>query len=293
MNIEAFYDARTWTLTYLVWDPATRDAVIIDSVLDYDPVRVRVYDESIRKVEARLDELGLTLRWVLDTHAHADHLTGAGVLRRRRGAPIAIGVRITEVLSFFKGVFDLGDEVPADGSQFDRLLADGDVLEAGSIVIRAYATPGHTPACTSYLIGDALFTGDAIFMPDQGTGRCDFPNGSAAQLYDSIQKIYALPPSTRIFVGHDYQPGGRALKYETTVAEERTGNIQLKAETARDTFVEWRLARDKTLNLPNLIYQSLQVNVRAGRLPPAGPNGLRYLKMPMNVFDGPMPEEAL
>ncbi|MCB9686316.1 MAG: MBL fold metallo-hydrolase [Alphaproteobacteria bacterium] len=288
MNIETFFDPRTWTLTHLVYDPVTKDAAVIDPVLDYDPIRVKVYDDSVKKLEARIAELGLKLHWVLETHAHADHMTGGDLLRRRLGARIAIGDRIKNVQEVFTGIFQLSD-VPTDGSQFDALVADGGEVKAGSLTFKAIATPGHTPACVSWHVGDAVFTGDAIFMPDQGTGRCDFPNGSAEQLYDSIQKLYALPPETRIFVGHDYQPGGRELRWETTVAEEKDANIQLRGDTDRSQFVEWRKARDATLNLPNLIFQSLQVNVRAGALPESN-DGKRYLKMPMNLFDPPVPE---
>ncbi len=289
VTIEPFFDPRTWTLTYLVWDPATLDAVVVDPVLDYDPIRLRIHDESVQKLLARVAELKLALRWVLETHAHADHLSGADLLRRRTGAKIAIGARITDVQQVFAGVFQLGDEFPRDGRQFDRLVTEADVLEAGSLRVGVLETPGHTPACVTWRIGDAVFTGDALFMPDQGTGRCDFPNGSPEQLYTSIRKLYALPDATRVFVGHDYQPNGRALRWETTVGEEKASNIQLRGDTARDQFVAWRTARDKTLNLPNLIFQSLQVNIRAGALPPAT-DGRRFLKLPINLFDEPLPE---
>ena len=289
MNIETFFDPRTWTLTHLVYDPVTRDAVVIDPVLDYDAIRVRVYDDSVKKLEKRIAELGLKLHWVLETHAHADHMTGADLLRRRHGAKVAIGDRIKNVQQVFSGIFQLGADFPTDGRQFDALVPDGGTVKAGSLVFKAIATPGHTPACVSWQVRDAVFTGDAIFMPDQGTGRCDFPNGSAEQLYESIQKLYALPPETRLFVGHDYQPGGREVRWQTTVAEERDANIQLRGDTDRSQFVEWRKARDATLNLPNLNFQSLQVNVRAGALPEAT-DGTRYLKMPMNLFDAPVPE---
>ncbi len=288
-TIESFFDPKTWTLSYLVYDPATKDAAVVDPVLDYDPIRVKVSDDSVRKIEARVRELGLKVHWVLETHVHADHLTGAGLLRKHLGAKIAISEKIKAVQEVFVGIFQIGDEVPTDGRQFDRLVGDGDVVEAGSLRFRAITTPGHTPACVSWHIGDAVFTGDALFMPDQGTGRCDFPAGSAEQLYDSVQKLYRLPPETRLYVGHDYQPNGRELRYQTTVAEERDANIQLRGDTDRDTFVKWRKARDATLNLPNLIFQSLQVNVRAGDLP-APHDGQRYLKMPLNRFDGPVPE---
>ncbi|MEQ1570862.1 MAG: MBL fold metallo-hydrolase [Myxococcota bacterium] len=288
MTVEAFYDPRTWTLTYLVWDAATRDAVVIDPVLDYDANRVKVFDESVNKLQARVQELGLTVHWVLETHAHADHLSGADLLRRRLDAKVAIGERIREVQSFFAGVFQLGSDFPVDGRQFDKLVTDGERLTAGSLEVTAMATPGHTPACVTWQIGDAVFTGDALFMPDQGTGRCDFPNGSAAELHDSIRKLYALPADTRVFVGHDYQPGGREVRWESNIGEERDANVQLRGDTDRDTFVQWRTARDKTLALPNLLFQSLQVNIRAGALPPAAPRA--FLSLPVNLFDGPVPE---
>lgn len=289
MNIEAFFDSKTWTLTYLVWDPTSKDALIIDPVLDYDAQRVKVTDDSVNKLIARVRELGLTLHYALETHAHADHLTGAHLLRQRTGAKIGAGERIRDVQATFRDVFDLGDSFVPDGHHFDLLAKDGEVFHAGTIAVRTLATPGHTPACVTWQIGDAVFTGDALFMPDQGTGRCDFPKGSADDLYASVQKLYALPDETRVFVGHDYQPGGRELKYQTTIGEEKAQNIQLKAETPRDTYVAWRTARDKTLNLPNLIYPSLFVNIRAGELPEAGAAGVRYLKLPLNLFDGPVP----
>ncbi len=283
LQIEALYDPRTYTLTYLVWDPTSLDAVIIDPVLDYDPLAVKVFEESNEKVAALVRERGLTLRWVLETHAHADHLSGSQGLAERFGAQVAIGERIQEVQRFFGGLFQRAD-LTGDGAAFDKLLADGEVLQAGSLSVKVLATPGHTPACMSYLIGDALFTGDALFMPDYGTGRCDFPNGSADQLYASIQKLYALPDGTRVFVGHDYQPGGRDLAYETTIGASKSSNIQLRADTPREAFVSFRTARDATLTPPRLIFQSIQVNIAAGRLPPVEANGLRFLKLPMGVF---------
>lgn len=282
MQIETFFDNRTWTLTYLVWDEATRDAVLIDPVLDYDPLRVKVYSESIERYAARIRDLGLKLGWVLETHAHADHISAASELRQRFGAKIAIGKAITEVQALFSGVLGRED-VAVDGSQFDRLMEDGEELHAGSLHFRAIATPGHTPACVTWQIGDAIFTGDAIFMPDFGTGRCDFPRGSAEALYGSIQKLYALPDSTRVFVGHDYQPGGRPLRWNSTIGEQKTSNIQLKAQTSREEYVGFRKARDAQLAPPNLIFQSIQCNIDAGRLPPEV-NGRRYLVLPIGVF---------
>lgn len=284
MQIEALFDARTSTLTYVVWDEATRDAVIIDPVLDFDPVAVQVFDASLRAVHEVIAANGLKVRLIVDTHAHADHLSGASQLRADTGAPIAIGAAVTGVQAVFRDLFGWGDAFPADGSQWDLLVRDGDTLQAGALTLRAIHTPGHTPACTSYLVGDALFTGDALFLPDSGTGRCDFPGGSATQLYDSVRRLYALPDDTRVFVGHDYQPGGRELRWQTTIGACKRTHNQLDAETARDAFVAFREARDLTLRPPNLIFQSLQVNVRAGALPDPSPNGRRYLTLPMNVF---------
>lgn len=283
MRIEPFYDPRTFTLTYLVWDEETSDAVVIDPVLDFDPLAIATFTESADKVSAFIDQHGLRLHWVLETHAHADHLSGSQILKERHGAKVAIGSRITEVQTIFKGLFHM-TELKTDGSQFDALVGDGEVIEAGALSCKAIATPGHTPACVTWSIGDALFTGDALFMPDFGTGRCDFPEGSAEQLYESLTKIYAHADETRIFVGHDYQPGGREVAWETTVGESKANNIQMRGDTSRERFVSFRTERDKKLRPPRLIFQSVQVNVAAGVLPTTEENGMRYLKMPMDVF---------
>jgi len=285
MQIRALFDHATYTLTYLVWDPQTKDAVVIDPVLDYDPLASQIGDTSVDQLAAIIDGEQLKLRFVLETHAHADHLSSSQVLRQRYDAPVAIGKRITEVQQTFKPVFDLGEGFATDGSQFDRLLDDGETLAAGSLAVQVIATPGHTPACVSFLIGDALFTGDALFMDDYGTGRCDFPRGSAAALYESIHsKLYALPDATRVFVGHDYQPGGREVRWETSIGRSKAANPQLRAETSAAEFIEFREARDRTLAPPRLIFQSVQVNVDAGRLPEAHANGRRYLKLPIDLF---------
>ncbi len=286
MQIKPFFDARTYTLTYVVWDDTApegeREALVIDSVLDYDPIAVRVHDESLRELIAFIEAEGLQLRWVLETHAHADHLSGSQELRERFGAHIGIGAAITEVQGVFKDLFNLPATFKTDGSQFDRLFADGDTFNVGALQVRVIATPGHTPACVSFLIDDALFTGDALFMPDFGTGRCDFPAGSAATLYHSVHdKLYALPDETRVFVGHDYQPGGRELRWETTIGASKRGNTQLRADSSEEDFVRFRTARDATLNAPVLLYQSVQVNVAAGQLPDPEGNGVRYLKLPL------------
>jgi glyoxylase-like metal-dependent hydrolase (beta-lactamase superfamily II) len=283
MEIRSFFDARTFTLTYVVWDPATRDAVVIDPVLDYEPVGSYTFTDSVDQVGEFLKTQGLKLRWALETHAHADHLTGSALLKRRFDTKVAIGRPITKVQATFKEVFDL-EHLATDGRQFDRLLDDGEVLEAGSLKIKVIATPGHTPACMTYQIGDALFTGDLIFMDDYGTGRCDFPAGSAADMYDSIQKLYQMPDSTRVFPGHDYPPPSRGVKWETTIAAEKANNPQLNGKTSKETFVKMRNDRDKGLAAPKLLFPSVQVNIDAGRMPPANAAGHRYLQVPINLF---------
>ena len=284
MNIQPFYDPATYTLTYVVYDPSSKDAVVIDSVLDYDPLASQTSTESIEKVAAFLRENRLRVHYALETHAHADHLTGAQWLKRRFEARTVIGENIREVQKTFKPIFDLSPDVVTDGSQFDRLVADGEVIEAGTLRIEVINTPGHTPACVTYKIDDALFTGDALFIEDYGTGRCDFPRGSASDLYVSVHdKLYALPDETRVFVGHDYQPNGRELRYETTIGKSKAANIQLRAETTKEQFIEFRNTRDATLKQPRLLFPSVQINVDAGRLPRPHENGIRYLSIPVNL----------
>jgi len=284
-EIKAFFDKRTQTLTYVVFDPETHDAVVIDPVLDYEPVGSFTFTESVDAVSAFVRQQELRLHHVLETHAHADHLSGSQLLARRFGAKIVIGKHITEVQATFAHVFDLPATFATDGSQFDMLLEDGAVLGAGSLSITALATPGHTPACLSYLIGDAVFTGDALFMDDYGTGRCDFPRGSADALFESVQKLYRLPESTRVFVGHDYQPKGREVRWETSIGASKQRNVQLNAETTREEFVRLRQQRDAQLAAPRLLFQSVQVNVDAGRLPAPHDNGTRYLRLPLNFLE--------
>jgi len=285
MKVESFYDEWTSTLTYVVFDEASKDAVVIDPVLDYDAAASSISYRSVNRVTSFLRDNQLTLHYVLETHAHADHLSGSQVLKSRfPGAQLAIGSQITVVQAAFKDVFDLPAEFPTDGSQFDKLLADGEKCQAGSLEFETIATPGHTPACVTYRFGDAIFTGDALFMPDMGTGRCDFPEGSASDLYDSITKLHALPDDTRVFVGHDYQPGGRELKCEASMADQKANNIQLPSGRSREDFIKFRTERDAGLNTPRLLLQSVQVNVDAGSLPTANDKGVRYLRIPINLF---------
>jgi glyoxylase-like metal-dependent hydrolase (beta-lactamase superfamily II) len=284
MDIEKFFDPATFTLTYVVFDPKTRDAVVIDPVLDYDVLSSQTSTTSITRVESFLRQNELKLHYVLETHAHADHLSGSQYLKRRFGARVAIGAAITDVQKVFAGVFDLGPQFPTDGSQFDRLLADGERVTAGSLSIDVIATPGHTPACLSYKVDDAVFTGDALFIEDYGTGRCDFPHGSGDALYTSVhERLYELPDATRVFVGHDYQPNGRALRWETTIGASKESNVQLRASTTREEFVKRRTERDAKLAAPRLLFQSVQVNIDAGRLPKAHANGRRYLTIPLDM----------
>jgi glyoxylase-like metal-dependent hydrolase (beta-lactamase superfamily II) len=284
MNIETFFDPATFTLTYVVFDPKTRDAVVIDPVLDYDVLSSQTSTASITRVETFLKEKELKLHYVLETHAHADHLSGSQYLKRRFGARVAIGAKIVDVQKVFSGVFDLGAGFATDGSQFDRLLADGETVEAGSLQVEILATPGHTPACVTYKVGDAAFTGDALFIEDYGTGRCDFPSGSADALYTSVhERLYALPDATRVFVGHDYQPDGRTLRFQTTIGKSKEANIQLRASTSRADFVKRRTERDAKLAAPRLLFPSVQVNIDAGRLPKPHANGRRYLTIPLDM----------
>lgn len=283
-TVEGFFDAATHTVTYLVADPATGAAAVIDPVLDFDPANGRATTASLEQVLVRIAERGLTLERVLETHVHADHLTGADEIRRRTGAPIGVGSRITEVQKVFGVLFEAQD-VSADGVVFDSLYADGERFALGSIPVEVMHTPGHTPACVSYVIGDAAFIGDTLFMPDYGTARCDFPGGDARTLYRSIQRLFALPPRTRVFVGHDYLPEGRTdYRWETTVAAEAADNIHIGEGRSEDDFVTLREARDATLKAPALILPSLQINIRAGALPPPEASGKRFLKLPLNAI---------
>ena len=282
--VQAWFDAATHTVSYLVHDPATRDAAIIDPVLDFTPNNSRIATTSADAILAAANEQGLTIRWLLETHAHADHLSAAHHLREQTGAPVVIGRHITDVQHIFAPLFE-ADDVTPDGSQFDHLVEDGDSLPLGNLTIAVLHTPGHTPACVTYVIGDAAFVGDTLFMPDYGTARADFPGGSAETLYRSTRRILSLPAETRIFVGHDYLPAGRsAFVWETSVAEQRAGNIHVHDGVSEAEFIAMRTARDATLSAPQLILPSLQVNIRAGAMPPATPDGHIYLRLPVNAI---------
>ena len=284
-EVRTFFDEATFTATHVVWDPQTKAAAIIDSVRDYDPKSGRTTVESADEVIDFVDGQGLTVEWILETHVHADHLTAAPYLKEKLGGKIAIGAQIATVQGVFKKVFNAEDAFATDGRQFDKLFADGEAFNIGKLEAEVMHTPGHTPACATYVVGDAAFVGDTLFMPDFGTARCDFPGGDARQLYKSIHKILALPPETRLFLCHDYKAPGRPdYAWETTVAAERRGNIHVHEGVSEDDFVEMRTERDKTLDMPVLILPSVQVNMRAGNMPPAEDNGIRYLKIPVDAL---------
>lgn len=293
IHIEPFFDPDTFTMTYVVSDTRSRDAVVIDPVMDYDPASSKISYENAKKVIRYLRERELKLHYILETHAHADHLSASQALKHAHpDAKVVIGERIRDVQAVFKGVFGLPDDFPTDGRQFDVLLGDGSRLIAGTLAIDVIATPGHTPACVTYRVGDHIFTGDALFMPDVGAGRCDFPGGSPADLYTSIHdRLYALPDDTKVWVGHDYPPPNRELAFMTTIGVQKDENVAIKASTTRDAFIAWRTERDKRLSAPRLLFQSVQVNVDAGALPPEHSNEVRYLKIPLNAFKPAAPDE--
>jgi glyoxylase-like metal-dependent hydrolase (beta-lactamase superfamily II) len=281
VSVESFFDKATGTVSHVVVEPNGRRCAIVDPVLDYDAAAGRTRTDSADAIVRHVRDRGLTVEWILETHAHADHLSGARHLKRHLGGRIGIGARITEVQRIFKDVFNLERTFNTDGSQFDHLFADGETFAIGRQEARVLYTPGHTPACCTYVVGDAAFVGDTLFMPDGGTARADFPGGDAATLYRSIRRILELPPETRLFICHDYQPGGREPRWETSVAEERERNIHVAGRT-EDEFVALRTARDRTLGTPTLLIPSIQINIRAGDLPPPEDNGVSYIKVPLN-----------
>lgn len=285
-NVHAFFDPATFTYSYVVSDPRTRQCAIIDPVLDYDPAAGRTSHASADRIAAYVREQGFDVQWILETHVHADHLSAGHYLRDAVGGKLAIGNHITVVQRTFGTLFNAEPTFCTNGSQFDHLFNDGDVFNIGSIEARALHTPGHTPACMTYVIGDAAFVGDTLFMPDYGTARCDFPGGNASTLYRSIhEKLFTLPDETRVFMCHDYKaPGRDEFQYQTTIADERQHNIHVNQRINEETFVAMRQTRDATLKMPTLILPSVQINMRAGELPPAEANGTRYLKIPLDVL---------
>jgi glyoxylase-like metal-dependent hydrolase (beta-lactamase superfamily II) len=283
-QVQGFFDKATWTVTYVVHNGPGSACAIIDSVLDYDAKSGRTRTTAADQVIEFVKNHHLSVEWILETHAHADHLSAAPYLKKHLGGQIAIGEQITRVQKVFKGIFNLEPQFKLDGSQFDRLLADGQSLAVGSLTGTVMAVPGHTPACVAYQFGDAVFVGDTLFMPDVGTARCDFPGGDAKTLYASTRKILGLPPQTRLFMCHDYPPNGRPIAFETTVAEQRAKNIHVHDGISQEQFVQMRTQRDATLEMPVLILPAVQINIRAGEMPPKESNGTAYVKIPINAL---------
>lgn len=287
LHVEGFFDPTTWTVSYIVLDEATKRCALVDSVLDYDPKSGRTSHASADALIARVRELGATVQWILETHVHADHLSAAPYLKQALGGQIGIGQHITTVQKVFGSLFNAGSDFARDGRQFDHMFADGESFSIGNLNARAMHTPGHTPACMTYVVEDerktAAFVGDTLFMPDFGTARCDFPGGDARTLFRSINKVLSLPPETLLYMCHDYQPGGREVQYVSTVAEQREQNIHVRNGISEEEFVVMRQTRDATLAMPTLILPSVQVNMRAGELPPAESNGIRYIKIPVDA----------
>jgi glyoxylase-like metal-dependent hydrolase (beta-lactamase superfamily II) len=283
-TVQAFFDPATWTVTYVVYEREGGDCAIVDPVLDYDPKSGRTATDSAQRIVDFVREHRLQVEWILETHAHADHLSAAPWLRKQLGGRLAIGAQIATVQGVFKKVFNLEPEFRLDGSQFDHLFREGEEFRVGALAGQALHVPGHTPADMAYRIGDAVFVGDTLFMPDVGTARCDFPGGDARTLYRSMRRILDLPAETRLFMCHDYPPAGRGPQWETTVAAQRAGNIHARDGISEEQFVQMREARDRTLDMPTLILPSIQVNIRAGELPPPEANGISYLKIPLNAL---------
>ena len=283
-QVHGIFDPATWTVTYVVYEKPGSACAIIDSVLDYDPKSGRTSQASADKVIEFVKANKLQVEWILETHAHADHLSAAPYLKAHLGGKTAIGDHITAVQGVFKGIFNLEPDFKLDGSQFDHLFKDGETIQIGALSGHTMYVPGHTPACVAYQFGDAVFVGDTLFMPDVGTARCDFPGGDAKTLYASTRKILSLPPTTRLFMCHDYPPNDRAVKFETTVADQRANNIHVKDSISEEAFVEMRTKRDATLEMPVLILPAVQINIRAGELPPKEDNGIAYAKIPFNAL---------
>lgn len=283
-HVFPFYNEATSTFSYIVKDPTSKSCAIIDSVMDFDYPSGTTSHKDADAIIDKVQTLGLSVEWIIETHVHADHMSAAPYIKSKLGGRLGIGAKITDVQSVFGDIFNIGNEFHRDGSQFDHLFNDGDSYEIGNVTAYAMHTPGHTPACMTHIIGDAAFVGDTIFMPDAGTARADFPGGNARTLFQSIQKVLRLPPETRLFMCHDYAPNDRETKYQTTVSKERAENIHVHQGVTEDEFVKMREARDVTLGMPKLILPSLQVNMRAGHCPPAENNKVSYLKVPINLF---------
>jgi glyoxylase-like metal-dependent hydrolase (beta-lactamase superfamily II) len=283
VTVKAFFDLQTWTYTYVVYESEGSACIVIDSVLNYDPKSGRTKTTSADEVIAFIQQHQLKLEWILETHAHADHLTAAPYIQEKLGGKIAIGDHITAVQGVFKGVFNL-DDLAVDGSQFDVLINEGEPISFGNLSFKALYVPGHTPACMAYEIGDSIFVGDTLFMPDVGTARCDFPGGSASNLYRSIQSILTYPPNTKLYMCHDYPPNGRAPEYQSTVADQKEANIHVHDGVTEEQFVAMRTKRDAGLEMPVLILPSIQINIRAGHMPKPESNGTAYLKIPLNAL---------
>jgi glyoxylase-like metal-dependent hydrolase (beta-lactamase superfamily II) len=291
-TVQSFFDDKTWTVSYVIVDNATRFAAIVDPVLDFDFKSGRTTTVQADKLLAYVRDRGFKVQWILETHAHADHLSGARYLQEQVGGRIAIGERITEVQATFKMLYNLERNFLPDGGQFDHLFKDDEVFKIGDVQARALLVPGHTPADMAYVVDGAVFVGDTLFMPDVGMARADFPGGDAHTLYRSMRRILALPPETKMYVCHDYPPNGREAAWETTVAEQRAKNIHVRDGVSEDEFVAMRKARDATLEVPTLILPSIQVNIRAGQLPPAEEDGVSYLRIPLNVLGRPASDEV-
>lgn len=283
-QVHGLFDPATWTVSYVVHNGPGSAAAVIDSVLDYDPKSGRTHTTSADKLIDYVKAQDLQVQWILETHAHADHLSAAPYLKKKLGGQIGIGEHITKVQKVFKGIFNLEPEFRLDGSQFDVLLKDEQEFSIGELTARVLAVPGHTPACVAYQVGDAVFVGDTLFMPDVGTARCDFPGGDASTLYASVQKVLSLPSDTRLFMCHDYPPNARPVAFETTVAEQRAHNVHVHDGITQSQFVEMRTRRDATLEMPVLILPAVQINIRAGEMPPPEANGTVYLKIPINAL---------
>lgn len=284
-DVTTFFDRETFTASHVIVDPATLACAIVDSVMDFDPAAGRTSTKNADEIVAFVKGRGLRVEWILETHAHADHLSAAPYLKEHVGGKIGIGEHIRDVQVVFGKLFNEGPEFARDGSQFDHHFADGDEFNIGELAVSVMHTPGHTPACVTFLVGDAAFVGDTLFMPDYGTARADFPGGDARTLFRSIRKVLSLAPATRLFLCHDYKaPGREEFIWETTVAAERASNVHVRDGITEDAFVAMRIARDAQLGMPRLILPSIQVNMRAGELPPAEDNGKRYLKIPLNVL---------